>query len=173
MAHQGATAPTLRITGLYINDIVEAVNAEVVLFADDAAFIISAPTLQEMYDKITQLFLDVNGYLVLNKLVPNLNKSKLMYFSSKPKVDLQELMFAGEVIEWVEEFKYLGLSLTNKMSYSCHIENISTKISRYIGIFYNLNKILPREVLLLLYHSFVLPHLTLHIVLWGLPPIYI
>ena len=159
---------------LYINDIVEAVDAEVVLFADDAAFVISAPTLQEMYDKIKQLFLDLNEYLTLNKLAPNLNKSKLMYFSSRPKMDLEKLMFAGEEIEWVEEFKYLGLTLTNKMSYSCHIEKISTKISQYIGVFHNLNKILPREILLLLYNSFVLPHLTLHIVLWGsAPDVYI
>ena len=43
-------------------------------------------------------------------------------------------------------------------------------MSQYIGIFYHLNKILPSEVLLLLYHSFILPHLTLHIVLWGAAP---
>lgn len=159
---------------LYINDIVSVVDAEVVLFADDAAFIISAPTLPDMYDKIKQLFSVLNEYLTLNKLVPNLGKSKLMYFSSRPCLNLEELMFADEIIEWVEEFKYLGLSLTNRMSYSCHIEKISTRISQYIGIFYNLNKILPREVLLLLYHSFILPHLSLHILLWGsAPDVYI
>ena len=33
---------------------------------------------------------------------------------------------------------------------------------------------MPREVLLLLYHSFILPHLTLHILLWGsAPDVYI
>ena len=114
---------------LYINDIVTVVDAEVVLFADDAAFVISAPTLPEMYDKIKQLFSDLNEYLTLNKLVPNLGKSKLMYFSSRPCLNLEELMFDNEIIEWVNEFKYLGLSLTNRMSYSCHIEKISTRIS--------------------------------------------
>ena len=159
---------------LYINDIVSVVDAEAVLFADDAAFVISAPTLPEMYDKVKQLFSDLNEYLTLNKLVPNLGKSKLMLFSSRPCSNLEEIRFSNDDIEWVEEFKYLGLSLTNKMSYSCHIENISTRISQYIGIFYNLNKILPRGVLLLLYHSFVLPHLTLHILLWGsAPDVYI
>ena len=56
------------------------------------------------------------------------------------------------------------------MSYSNHIERISIKVSQYIGVFYNLNKMLPREILLLLYYAFILPHLSLHIVLWGAAP---
>ena len=43
---------------LYVNGIVQAVDVEVILFADDAAFIIIAATLEELYEKITKLFLD-------------------------------------------------------------------------------------------------------------------
>ena len=49
---------------LYINDIVQYVDVEVVLFADDAVFIISAATLQRMYEKIRKLFSDLAKYLV-------------------------------------------------------------------------------------------------------------
>ena len=155
---------------LYINDIADCVDEEVVLFADDAAFIITAPSLQRMYEKIRKLFIDLNRYLVTNKLVPNLGKSKLMFFNSRPKVDLEALVFGAETIEWVEEFKYLGLILNAKMSYSNHINKICTKISQHIGIFSHLSKVVPREVLVLLYHAFILPHLTLHIELWGAAP---
>ena len=155
---------------LYINDIAGFVDVEVVLFADDAVFIISAATLQIMYDKIRKLFADLSVYLKSNRLVPNLGKSKLMFFNSKPKTDLEALMFGGEVIEWVNEFKYLGLVLNNRMSYSNHIDRICTKVSQYIGVFYNLNRILPKDILVLLYHTFILPHLMLHIVLWGTAP---
>ena len=155
---------------LYINDIVDFVDAEVVLFADDAAFIISSVTLQQMYGKIEKLFTDLSTYLTANKLVPNLGKSKLMYFNSKPKADLETLTFGGVEIEWVNEFKYLGLVLNNRMSYSSHIEKICSKVSQYIGVFYNLSRILPKHILVLLYHTFILPHLMLHIVLWGTAP---
>ena len=100
-----------------------------------------------------------------NKLVPNLGKSKLMYFNSRPKIDLEALMFGGVEIEWVKEFKYLGLVLNDRMSYSSQIDRICTKISQYIGVFYNLNRILPKHILILLYHTFILPHLKLHIIL--------
>ena len=56
------------------------------------------------------------------------------------------------------------------MSYSSHIDRIFTKVSQYIGVFYNLSRILPKHILVLLYHTFILPHLMLHIVLWGTAP---
>ena len=158
---------------LFINDIVYAVDCEVVLFADDAAFIITADSQQLLYFKINKLFIDLMKYLENNRLVANFNKCKLMLFSTHPGVVPDELRFGGEVIEWVNKFKYLGLTITNKMSYSTHIECVSTKISQYIGVFYALNKIVPKYVLVLLYFSYVLPHLTLHIILWGSAPVYL
>ena len=155
---------------LYINDIVEFVDVETILFADDAVFIITALTIQQMYNKIRKLFSDLSKYLMSNKLVPNLGKSKLMFFNSRPKIDLEALMFGGVEIEWVKEFKYLGLVLNDRMSYSSQIDRICTKISQYIGVFYNLNRILPKHILILLYHTFILPHLMLHIILWGTAP---
>ena len=157
---------------LYINDIVKAVepDVEVVLFADDAAFFLSAPSLQLLYDKLKTLFSNLSSYLNKNKLVPNLKKSKLMMFSSRPCGPLEDITFGNEVIEWVKEYKYLGLTLTSSMSFGPHIDCICTKISQCSGIFYYLYKYLPREVMLLLYNTFALPHLILHIELWGAAP---
>ena len=155
---------------LYINDIVKAVDVEVVLFADDAAFIILADTLEELYGKIEKLFLDLSKYLEANRLIPNLNKSKLMYFDSRPIPELRNLSFNDQIIEWVEEYKYLGLALTHKMSFSLHINNIVTRISRFIGTFSCLRVVVPRSILTMLYSSFVLPHILLHIEIWGAAP---
>ena len=157
---------------LYINDIVSAVNAEVVLFADDAAFFLSASSPDELYMKIRKLFLDLSSYLKINKLIPNLTKSKLMMFSSRTCNELPDLSFDGVNIEWVAEYKYLGLILTTNMSFGPHINSICTKVSQYSGIFYQLNKTLPRQVMVLLYNSFVLPHLIMHIEMWGAAPHY-
>ena len=157
---------------LYINDIVKAVepDVEVVLFADEAAFFLSAPSLQLHYDKLKILFSNLSSYLNQNKLIPNLKRSKLMMFSSRPCAPLEDMTFGNEVIEWVKEYKYLGLTLTSSMSFGPHIDCICTKISQCSGNFYYLYKYLPREVMLLLYNTFALPHLILHIELWGAAP---
>ena len=156
---------------LYINDIVNAVDAETILFADDAAFIITAPTIELLYAKIRKLFSDLNKYLTFNKLVPNLKKSKLMYFTSRPEPDnLENINFGTEKIEWVSEMKYLGVIVSSKLTFQSHIEKVTAKLSRYIGVFSQLNKTVPLEVLKLLYFSFIVPHLCLHIVVWGASP---
>ena len=157
---------------LYINDIVKAVDpeVEVVLFADDAAFFVAAASLELLYGKLRLLFDNLSTYLSQNKLIPNLKKSKLMMFSSRPCRHLEDIQFDEEIIEWVKEYKYLGLTLTSSMSYGIHIDRICTKLSQYTGIFYHLNKCLPREVLLLLYNAFALPHLILHLEVWGAAP---
>ena len=154
---------------LYINDIVLAVDAETVLFADDVAFFLSAPSLSQLYDRINLLFRILSRYLKMNMLVPNLRKSKLMLFSRNPS-NLPDIRFDNEIIERVKEYKYLGLILTSSMSFGPHIDKVCTQVSQYIGIFYHLSKSIPRKILMLLYNSFILPHLSLHIEIWGAAP---
>ena len=155
---------------LFINDLPLAVNAETVLFADDAAFVVKAETLEELYSKINKLFADLSTYLNCNRLIANSSKSKLMMFNSRPTQNLPVLLFNNSAIEWVEEFKYLGLIMTNKLSYSRHINRVSLNISRLSGIFSNLRSIVPLHTMFKLYFALVFPHLLNHIVVWGSAP---
>ena len=92
----------------------KAVDVEVVLFADDAADIIIALTIPQLYEKIS----DLQRYLIANRLVPNLAKSKLMCFSSQVTSLLQDMRSSDVVIEWVCEYKYLVLTVSNKITYN-------------------------------------------------------
>ena len=93
-----------------------------------------------------------------------------MYFNSRPVPELMDICFSNEKIEWVDSFKYLGLTITSKMSFAEHIDGTENRISRFSGIFFNLKFILPMSVLKMLYRSFVMPHLLLHIEIWGSSP---
>ena len=147
-----------------------AVKEEVVLFADDAAFIITSRTLDGLYRKIRELFLDLSSYLNMNKLVPNSRKSKLIMFKSRPTAVLPSLYFGGEEIEWVTEFKYLGVTITNSLNFSKHIDNVSLKVSQITGTFTCLRTIVPRNILIKLYYALVFPHLSGHVIIWGSSP---
>ena len=81
---------------LYINDMPFAVKVDVVLFADDEAFIITCPTLEGLFEKIKELFRDLSAYLNMNKLIPNSKKCKLMMFNSRPTSILPDILFYGE-----------------------------------------------------------------------------
>ena len=155
---------------LYINDMPLAVEEEVVLFADDAAFIITCPTLDGLYRKIRKLFSDLTTYLNMNKLVPNARKSKLMMFKSRTTQELPSLYFGGDEIEWIREFKYLGVTITGNMNFSKHINNLSLKVSQITGTFTCLRTVVPRNILIKLYFALVFPHLNGNIIVWGSAP---
>ena len=179
--HKSATLPVVNgvpqgsILGplcfsLYINDLPLAVEEISVLFADDAAFFVTADTLEGLIAKIRNLFSDIAGYLNVNKLVPNASKSKLMMFTSRPTSNLPVLLFGGKEIEWVSEFKYLGLTITRNMNFSTHINKVALNISRITGSFINLRSFFPIQVLVKLYYALAFPHIQNHILVWGAAP---
>ena len=145
-----------------------AAMVEFVLFADDAAFIITCRTLAGLYQRIMELFSDLISYLDMNKLVPNSRKSKLMMFKSRLIHELPSLSFGGKEIEWVTAFKYLGITITNNLNFSKHIDNISLNVSRMTGSFTCLRMVVPRNVLMKLYYALVYPHLNNFVVFGAL-----
>ena len=155
---------------LFINDLPLAVEENTVLFADDAAFIVTAENLEGLFNKLRNLFSDIHGYLRINRLVPNASKSKLMMFTSRPTSNLPVLLFDGKEIEWVSEFKYLGLTISRNLNFSKHISNVSLNVSRITGSIINLRNILPIQILVKLYYALAFPHISNHIVVWGSAP---
>ena len=155
---------------LFINDLPLAVEEETVLFADDAAFVLTSPTLEGLIRKIRNLFSDLADYLDINRLVPNASKSKLMMFTSRPTNNLPVIMFRGNEIEWISEFKYLGLTITSTLNFSKHIGNIALNVSRVTGSIVNLRSIVPTKTLIKLYYALAYPHISNHIVVWGAAP---
>ena len=106
----------------------------------------------------------------MNRLIPNTSKSKLMIFNSCQTPNLPELLFNSNPIEWIEEFKYLGLIITNKLNFSRHINKVALNVSRLTGIFVNLRSIVPLHIMFKLYYSLVYPHLINHVIVWGSAP---
>ncbi len=71
------------------------------------------------------------------------------------------------VIERVAEFNFLGLTLDEHLTWKCHINKISNKISQCMGILNRLKRFLPIHTKVLIYNSLVLSHLNFGILLWG------
>ena len=157
---------------IFINDLPLAVSEKCVLFADDAAFVITSPNIADIYQRIEKLLADITDYLKYNCLIPNVSKSKLMFFSSRRVTELPVFRFSGGTVDWVSEFKYLGLTLTNKLSYGMHISKVALNVSRISGMIASVREFVPRYVLLKLYQALALPHINFHLEIWGSAPTY-
>ena len=66
-----------------------------------------------------------------------------------------ELFIDGITLERETVTKFLGVIIDENVTWKAHINTISTKISKSIGILYRARLIIPRKQLNQLYFSFV------------------
>ena len=162
---------------LYINDIFDCSDFDCVLFADDAALIISAENLKKLRKLLktqSKVFFD---WLILNKLTLNYKKTKYVIFQRKgisnqllKKVNLN---INKNHIKQVGTFKYLGVYLDNKLSWQEHIETLNTKLAKFTGLVYKMRNFTPRKILMMLYNALVGSYLRYGIGAWGSCSLYL
>ena len=108
----------------YINDMDEVMND-----TDSMGILVGATriTVLKYADDVVLLSSSVSGlqnglnnlydYCVQNKLNVNITKSKLMCFSRRVNKNLPEVHFNDHILEWVDSFKYLGVTFTRTCSF--------------------------------------------------------
>ena len=90
-----------------------------------------------------------------------------MLFSRKTIYILPNVYFHNDTLKWIDQIKYLGVTIDNKLSFTTHLNSIKNKISRGTGIIYSLIVYFLQSILLKLYFSITYPYLTQNIILWG------
>ena len=123
---------------IYINDIAQSSkHFNFIIYADDTTL---CSTLKINADA-TQLNMELNNvsqWLNLNKLSLNVNKTKAMAFRITQKKIIQpNIQINGSNIEFVENFMFLGITINNKLNWNSHINKVTNKISKTVGILIN------------------------------------
>ena len=118
--------------------------------------------------KINTELAKINEWLKINKLSLNLKKSKYMFLkkTSTKNINLT-LKIDQVVIDRVEYFNFLGLTIDSQMTWKNHTDNISNKCMRAIGTLNRIKHILPTQTRILLYNYLILPHINYCIMAWG------
>ena len=106
------------------------------------------------------------GAIKLSKL--NISKTKLMVFHTLNRsVTYPVFQIDRKQIERVAQYKFLGLILQSNMTWSKHINHVSLKIPKTIGILYRLKATYPSTALQTLYNTLILPFFNYCIRVWG------
>lgn len=134
------------------------------LFADDIALVYAACS-DDVLESHLNTDLKINSsYLRRNKLCLNVKKTKYMNFQNSRDM---EVFYDGEMIEEVDSFQYLGITLDKWFKYRLHLDNLEKKLSSAAGIFRRISKYLNdftrRAIFFSLFHS----HLSYGIEIWG------
>ena len=157
--HQGTVLGPLLFL-LYINDLPQYVSegTEVRLFADDSALYrkIKSPDDHRILQE------DINSLQVWERewsMEFHPQKCQLMRVTTKLDHNISKFDYIihGHTIEPVEEAKYLGVTINNKLNWNSHINNICQKANNTLNFINRNFKTCPQKIKEQLYTSYVRP----------------
>lgn len=138
------------------------------LFADDSTLSCKIMSKDATYieRKLNDELISVDAWLKNNKILINYNKSKFIIFSHRKNVIINSLKVGSSEIYSADNIKFLGMVIDKNLKFRDHVNVISNKISKTIGLIYRLNDIFPMNILRALYHTLVLPYIYYGIEVW-------
>lgn len=174
---------------IYINDIKNSTNLfDVIGYADDTTLYCTVKKIASVTPRGGSLLKTsndeiekVNIWLQVNKLSLNPSKTRLMNFHYHQRQNLatstkkffetsSKICIDTVPIKKVTVFNFLGIEITSSLSWSEHINKVSSKVGKGLGILTKLKHFLPKRVLLMIYNSLIQSHLNYGILLWGFQP---
>ena len=142
---------------LYINDIASVSTILFsILFADDTTLFYSSKNLQELSDVVNNELSKMIEWLNANRLSLNIDEANFMIFRPKGKKEsCPTIHINGSSIQEVDDVKFLGIIIDNKLNWIEHIKCISRKITKGTGIIIKARKSFESETLLNLYNALI------------------
>ena len=140
--------------------------------ADDTNLFLSSINVDDLSSDMNCELNKISFRFKANKLSLNLTKTKYSLFhpASKKRFLREPLTFLkmdNIVIERENATKFLGVIIDENLSWKQHINGVTTKISKSIGILYNSRGIVKQPLLKQLHFHFIQYHLIYANIAWA------
>ena len=155
---------------ILINDIVNSTDKiNFLMYADDTTLYFSLEDFetQSREAAINTEINKVNTWLRLNKLSLNVEKTKCMLFHKRRTPPVINFTINNRDIDRVAQFTFLGIILDENLTWKNHINMISNKLSKINGVLHRLKYIFPKHIMLSVYKSLFMPHMSYGSFVWG------
>ena len=151
---------------IYINDVIENIESEVLIFADDTSLLVSGKSAEITSAVLNRDLLKINNWSKQWKVTFNAEKSKQIIFSRTIISNPPPLYLNTEQIDRVMSHKHLGVYLTHNLDWSTQVHHVCLQANRKLAILRKV-KMLNRHTLDVLYKVTVRS-----IIDYGLPLYY-
>ena len=167
---------------LYINDIVNCFNGDgckFVLYADDTNIFIIDESRESASAKANVILQSVHSFMKSNLLHINLSKCCYMYFKppsrkhfgtcarTRPYKRIPKITINGHTIKEVDQTKFLGITIDNKLTWLPHVETLHKKLKSATGTLRRIRHSIPKENYKSLYYSLFESHMNYGITIFG------
>ena len=148
---------------IYINDLADGLSSNAKLFADDTSLFSAVHNANTTPKELNNDLVKISRWAYQWKMRFNPDPSKQAHkviFSRKTKKEYHpSLAFNNNNVSETNSQKHQGVVLNNHLSFEDHLKMILNKVNKTIGLLCKLHNILPRSALLIIYKSFIRPHL--------------
>ena len=158
---------------IYINDLPDNLVCRTKLFADDTSIF---STVYESTSSSVNLNKDlstIKNWAFQWKMAfnpdPNKQATEVIFSRKRKPVNHPILYFNNSPVTVAPFQKHLGLILDEKLTFGHHLNEKISKANKGIGLIKRLHSFLPQKFLLVIYKSFVRPHLDYGDVIYDQP----
>ena len=145
---------------VYINDLVENVNCDVKMLADDTFLFSVVEDERRSADEFNADLDRVRLWAWQWKMQFDANKTEEVVFSCKKRKPFRpHLLLGNDEVERKSEHKNLGMQLDSELNFLSHIREAIGKARRGIGMIRFLSKYVTRDVLDQIHKLYVRQHL--------------
>ena len=127
------------------------------MFADDTNLFISDSNIENIFETMSKEQRKVAIWFKTNKLSLNISKTKYLFHSARKRKDTPNILPPLHIdnVPIKREFvtKFLGVYLDENISWKHHINIVSTKVCKSIGILHRTRCILSKFLRKQLYFS--------------------
>lgn len=155
---------------IYINDLPQYLSdSNTVLFADDTTIYHSHENTHTLHTQMNSTLQKLQLWCNNNHIEINQSKTKYMTFHPprKQHQNTQNILLNNSPIEQVQTFKFLGITIDNKLSWSDHTNKVKLKISQGLHALSSIQNFTTTQTRKIVYHSLIHSHLTYGCHLWG------
>ena len=156
---------------LYINDL-PTVSKKLTfyLFADDTNIHFESSDLLHLQKTINKELRKVWKWLESNRLALNIDKTNFVLFHSAAHKLAEHIVLkiGKKKIKHENHVCFLGVLLDSNLSWKTHLNELSKKLSRTVGLFYKIRHYAALDTLVLLYHGLFAPSISYGVSVWGL-----
>ena len=156
---------------VYINGIQSVPkHSRMTMFADDMAFYCHENSPTDLQLKLNVDLAAITSWLHDNQLTLNVAKSKFMIIGSRAKLSQFNdiaLDANNDRLENVTEFKYLGVTINQYLTWHDHIDQIQSKVAKRLGVLKRIKHLLPVYARKIYVTTMVIPILEYASIVWG------
>ena len=147
----------------------ECDSVKVVKFADDTAILGLLDDSSESFDLFAGEIERFVSWCERHSLHLNVSKTKDMVIDFRLKGNEHDAIeIAGELVERVSDYKYLGVTVNDKLDWSVHAQNVVSKVNQRMYFVRKLNAFGVDSVLVsLFYRAVVQSIMSFCVIVWG------